>query len=673
VTTVALGAPGIYFAKERAVPVLGGVRLDVAAFLGVAPRGPAREPDLSPDPLPDGPTVHLRRRRTVALPIDSFAEYRRHFGGFEGPGRLPFAVASFFEQGGRRAYVARVVHDYGDPAMDAAGVAVGELAGVAIAFSGLLPRLLARSEGSWGNGLRAALGFEAAPLPLPPGPAPTAGTLPLSGRSGLPLGSLLRLRLPGGVVSFAFVAAVTEAPGGALTAIFDRILAAAPVAAELLLGSLLVDDGRGFLEEHRQLGLSSRHPRWLATVLCHQSNLLFPHQDWVDADLEPLVLDRIGGPILPPLEPPQFHDGSAERKKVLDRYPEIVPEDFFDAGWTFGDEGPAGGVHCLIGISEVAVLVAPDLYSPGPLVEPQSVLDPDSLAGPDFAPCFELEMPAGEQEDAPAELLGLQLDPRLPADFEIIVGLQQRLLELGERTGAFVALIDVPPGLSERRVLEWRSRFDSSWGGAYYPWLKVARPDDGRDALILLPPSAAAAGILARRELDFGVPHGPFGTIAAEVVALAEPVPGSRHDLLHQSAINVFQQERDGIRLTAGRTLSSEAAYRQLSVRRLMMLLVRAIERECQWLVFEPNGPALWSEIRHYLGAFLRRLFRAGAFRGAREEEAFFVACGPEQNPPRILDAGQLVVLIGVAPAEPLEFLVIRLLRGGDGSLSVED
>jgi len=675
VPTVTLGAPGIYFAKQRAVPVLGGVRLDVAAFLGVAPRGPAREPDLSPDPLPDGPTLHLRRRRTVALPVESFAEYRRHFGGFEGPGRLPFAVASFFEQGGRRAYIARVVHEYGNPADNADGVAVGELAGVRIAGSGLAPRLLARSEGSWGNGLRAALGLGAAPLPLPPSPpfpAATLTTLPLLGFAGPPPGSLLRLRLPGGEWTFAFVAALETLPGGLLVAILDRALAAVPEAADIVLASLDIDDGRGVLESHTNVGLCSRHPRWLASVLCHQSNLLFPHAEWVSGELEPLSLESLGAPSLPPLEPAQFHDGSADKKKVVDRYADITPEDFFDAGWTFGDEGPGAGVQALIGISEVATVVVPDLYSPGPLVPPQSVLDPDSLAGPEFAPCVELEPSKAEQEMAAAELLGLQLDPRLPADFETIVDLQQRLLELGERKGAFVALIDVPPGLSERRILEWRSRFDFSYGAAYYPWLKVARPDDGRDALILLPPSAVAAGILARQELAFGVPHGPFNVLAEEVVALAEPVAAGRHDLFHQSSINVFLQEQGGIRLTAGRTLSGQAAYRQLSVRRLMMLLVRALERETQWLVFEPNGPALWSEIRHFLNVFLRRLFRAGAFRGASEEEAFFVACGPEQNPQRGIDAGQVVALVGVAPAEPLEFLVIRLARGGDGSLSVE-
>lgn len=667
--TLALGAPGIYFAPQRAAPAFSGVRLDVAAFFGVAPRGPAREPDRSPDPLPDGPTLHLPRRRTVAVPVESFAEYRRLFGGFEGPGRLPFAVASFFEQGGRRAYVARVVHDYGNLLQDAEGVAFGRLGGFRIAGSGEAPLLAARSEGSWGNGLRAALGLSAAPLGLTEDPPATASWLPLSGRSAPPAGSLLRCRLAGGVLSFAFVAAVAERRGGAAL-VLDRALAAPPLAAEVLLGTLRVEDASGAFEEHAGLGLSSRHPRWLASVLCHQSNLLFPQADWVDAELEPLSLRDLGAPLLPPLEPPQFAGPSGE--PVADRYADLEPEDFFDPGYTFGDEKPGAGVLAAIGLGEVAMVLAPDLYSPGPLAPAEPVLDPPSLAGPEFAPCDDFVPAPGSQDNPPPPLAGLQLDPRLPADLEKIVALQQRLVIAAERSGAFVALLDVPPGLAERRILAWRSRFDSSYAAAYHPWLRVARPDDDRDALISLPPSAAAAGIVARQELAFGVQHGPFNVLAAAAVALAEPIAGDRHDRLHQQAINVFLRERDGIRLSAGRTLSSDGSLRQLSVRRLLMLLARSLERELQWVVFEPNGPALWSEIRHSAGAFLRRLFLAGAFRGAREEEAFFVRCGAEENPQRAVDAGQLVALIGVAPAEPLEFLVIRLTRGGDGSLTVE-
>jgi len=37
-----------------------------------------------------------------------------------------------------------------------------------------------------------------------------------------------------------------------------------------------------------------------------------------------------------------------------------------------------------------------------------------------------------------------------------------------------------------------------------------------------------------------------------------------------------------------------------------------------------------------------------------------------------VLDAGRLIVEIGVAPAEPLEFIVVRIARDGDGTLAVE-
>src|SRR4051812_19482385 len=104
---IPLGAPGLYPQADIPLRALTRVRMDVCAFAGVAPRGPAR--------LPTG-------ERTVAVPVESFDEYRQLYGGFEGPGLLPYAVASFFEQGGRRAYVLRIVHDYAGAA-DALGTA----------------------------------------------------------------------------------------------------------------------------------------------------------------------------------------------------------------------------------------------------------------------------------------------------------------------------------------------------------------------------------------------------------------------------------------------------------------------------------------------------------------------------------------------------------------------
>src|SRR5918912_3964826 len=134
--SIRLGAPGVYPHVPQPPRALGGVRMDVCAFAGVAPRGPARVPVFDEKWRDDRPCVEPERprSRTVAVAVESFDEYRRLYGSFEGPGLLPYAVASFFEQGGRRAYIARIVHDYShdaNPTAGERGVASGDVPGAA--------------------------------------------------------------------------------------------------------------------------------------------------------------------------------------------------------------------------------------------------------------------------------------------------------------------------------------------------------------------------------------------------------------------------------------------------------------------------------------------------------------------------------------------------------------
>src|SRR5262249_40681306 len=159
--------------------------------------------------------------------------------------------------------------------------------------------------------------------------------------------------------------------------------------------------------------------------------------------------------------------------------------------------------------------------------------------------------------------------------------------------------------------------------------------------------------------------HGPANVLAAEVISVDDVVSPARHDELHPQGINVYLREQIGIRLTAARTLSRIPSLRQLSVRRLLTMIKRALEQQMQWVVFEPNNAALQLEVRLMIESYLRQLFRLGAFRGASEEEAFFVVCDQTNNPRVTTDQGRLLAEIGVAPAEPLEFIVLRLARDG--------
>ncbi len=101
-------------------------------------------------------------------------------------------------------------------------------------------------------------------------------------------------------------------------------------------------------------------------------------------------------------------------------------------------------------------------------------------------------------------------------------------------------------------------------------------------------------------------------------------------------------------------------------------MIERTLERQMQWLVFEPNKAALRADVAIEIERFLRTLYRGNAFTGATEAEAFFVRCDDTLNPQQVVDAGRLIAEIGIAPAEPIEFIVLRLSHDGDGTLRVE-
>lgn len=671
--SLSLGAPGIYHLPESPLRALTGVRMDVCAFVGVAPRGPAREFQFSGYWESDKALLTLlaKARRTVIRAVESFDEYRRLFGGFEGPGLLPYAVASFFEQGGRRAYIARIVHEYDDPSKNANGISTGAVPGIQSQSNEALI-LRARNEGSWGNGLRAAMEFTTWPLVFDALHS-DLNSLAFEDESDAPVpGSLLRLTLDGGQQTMRFVSKLEPqalSGSGAIVwrVTFDAAIAGIVHRAEQIEAELLIDDSDGRRERHTRLGLSAEHPRWIAKMLSYESELVYPATNWIEQEMLPLDV------VLNPTGWSQLFSDPITAQPVQDRYEAITPDDFFDPLWTLSNEEPGSGLHALTQLADLSLVVVPDLYSPMPLAPLENITDPISLAGPEFARCIKVEPKRSEQTKPQYDLAGLRLNPKLPAERAIIIALQQRMVNLADTLQSFVMLLDVPPGLTQRQMLQWRAAFNSAYAAAYHPWMQVSRRDDSRDAIVRVPPSAVAAGIVARQELAFGVPNGPANVLAAEVINVDDVISSSRHDELHQQHINVYLRERDGVRLTAARTLSSDPQWRQLSVRRLITMLRRALDQQMQWAVFEPNHRALRAEIRLLLQNYLRQLYRIGAFRGATEEQAFFVRCDETNNPAYITDVGRLIAEIGVAPAEPLEFIVLRLARDGDGTLTMKE
>jgi phage tail sheath protein FI len=84
-------------------------------------------------------------------------------------------------------------------------------------------------------------------------------------------------------------------------------------------------------------------------------------------------------------------------------------------------------------------------------------------------------------------------------------------------------------------------------------------------------------------------------------------------------------------------------------------------------MVFEQNNVRLWARIVRELSGYLDGLFQQGALKGRKAQEAYYVKCDTETNPPAERNRGKVVTEIGLAPAEPSEFVVVSIAFGEDG------
>jgi phage tail sheath protein FI len=255
-------------------------------------------------------------------------------------------------------------------------------------------------------------------------------------------------------------------------------------------------------------------------------------------------------------------------------------------------------------------------------------------------------------------------------DLEGVKAVQLAMIAHCELMADRVAILDAPPGLGAQQVRDWRvdnAGYDSKYAALYWPWIKVMDPVKGRP--VLVPPSGHIAGVWARSDATRGVHKAPANEVMRGVIDLESNITRGEHDRLNPVAVNCIRSfPGQGIRVWGARTLSSDPEWRYLSVRRLFNFVEKSILDGTNWVVFEPNDRFLWGSVRRTITMFLRRVWRSGALYGRTPEEAFFVKCDDENNPPENRDAGILTVDIGIAPVKPAEFIVFRVSQYSEGA-----
>ena len=248
--------------------------------------------------------------------------------------------------------------------------------------------------------------------------------------------------------------------------------------------------------------------------------------------------------------------------------------------------------------------------------------------------------------------------------------------KLGDRVAVFDAPLEVEVnGSIDLSLLDPNNQQkvipgNSDYAALYFPWIQVFDPATRQN--IYVPPSGHIAGIYARVDAQRGVFKAPANEIILGALGLKYDISRARQDKLNPNGINCIRSLNGNIRVWGARTLGGDAnrEFKYLSIRRLFNYLRESIDEGTQWAVFEPNAPDLWARIRRNINAFLLVTWQSGALFGNTPEQAFFVKCDEETNPPEVRDQGQVITEIGVAVVKPAEFVIFRISQssGEQGS-----
>jgi len=379
-----------------------------------------------------------------------------------------------------------------------------------------------------------------------------------------------------------------------------------------------------------------------------------------------------------------FANGGARCHIVTIRRPRFDDKQGMDlarddlVGMAGASEAEAKGLERLLRIFEVAFIDVPDLYARRVDADP---FKPVRLPPRDLAACFRrcddtlgvrVGVEAGGEQASGGPLFG---------DDAVLAAQRAMLIRCAPERWRVLLLLTAPLALDPstgvfrgpdaERAVAWRGQLNNtvdeqaaSCAAFYHPWAltqeKIGAP------IVELPPTALAAGIIARRDLARGPHVSPANERLVGVVGLSPPVDDKTNADIYDPPLNINPLRAFpglGIQLWGARTLSADPWLRYLSVRRCLSAIERKALVALRPLVFESNTPTLWFQITQAILGILVPIFNAGALRGDTAEQAFFVRCDDSTNPPDTIEAGQVLCEVGVAIAAPAEFIVFRVGR----------
>lgn len=226
-------------------------------------------------------------------------------------------------------------------------------------------------------------------------------------------------------------------------------------------------------------------------------------------------------------------------------------------------------------------------------------------------------------------------------------------------------VVNATSGSESDNVITFRNSLTSSTYAVLDSGYKY-RYDKYNDKYRWTPLNGDMAGLAARTDMDrdpWWSPAGYNRGAVKNVVKLAWNPNQAQRDVLYPNDINpVITQPGQGTILFGDKTLSGvDSAFDRINVRRLFIVLEKAIARASKSTLFEFNDAFTRAQFKNLVEPFLRDV------QGRRGIYDFRVVCDETNNTPEVIDANRFVGDIYIKPARSINFIQLNFVAVRSG------
>jgi len=251
------------------------------------------------------------------------------------------------------------------------------------------------------------------------------------------------------------------------------------------------------------------------------------------------------------------------------------------------------------------------------------------------------------------------------------------LLSFCQRRRDLFALLEAPESTAvTNKLVTAISASNLHQAAAWWPRLQTQYVDD-TGSFRVLSPVAAVAAVIQNNARQYGIWNAPANIALAKVVR--PTLTGHAFQpLLNEQGINlnlIRSFAGKGVRLWGCRTLMTDTAspWRYIQTRLLANYVESQLSRLVRLWLFEPNNALTWMKIKGQTLMWLQQQWRAGAFYGTKEEDAYNVSIGLNETMTETdISQGLMRMNIRLALLAPAEFIDISLVLDSRNGISVQ-